>query len=168
RSEDGGETFDTVLFDRAFTGAAAGERIETTRNLHRLPDGRLLVTERGGRLLLIDDGQAREVGGVPEVTSLGQGGLLDVAVHPEFADNRWVYLTWSQGNDAGNQTATTLSRGRLEDDRLTDVQQIFVQDRYSSPGRHYGSRLAWLADGTLLMLGRDATLDASIRTALRI
>jgi len=116
-----------------------------------LPDGALLVTERGGRLLRIKNGSASEISGIPEVAARGQGGLLDVAVHPEFPDNGLVYLTWSQAGPDGVNSATTLSRGRLQGDQLTGVEQLFIQDRFSTPGRHYGSRLAWLPDGKLLM-----------------
>lgn len=116
-----------------------------------LPDGQMLVTERGGRLLRIDGAQVTAVSGAPEVAARGQGGLLDVALHPDFESNQLVYLTWSRAGDDGVQSATTLSRGRLDGDALIDVEQIFTQDRLSSPGRHYGSRLAWLPDGTLLM-----------------
>ncbi len=116
-----------------------------------LPDGRLLVTERTGRLLRIDNGQAQEISGTPEVAARGQGGLLDVALHPDFETNRLVYLTWSQAGPDGVNSATTLSRARLDGDRLVDLEQLFIQDRFSTPGRHYGSRLAWLPDGTLLM-----------------
>jgi len=116
-----------------------------------LPDGRILVTERTGRLLRIDGAAVTQIDGAPEVAARGQGGLLDVALHPDFESNRLVYLTWSRAGEDGAQSATTLSRGRLEGDALVDVEQIFTQDRLSSPGRHYGSRLAWLPDGTLLM-----------------
>jgi len=73
-----------------------------------------------------------------------------VTTHPDFASNRYIYLTYSRG-DGNDQTATALARGRLEGDSLHDVEDIFVQNRYSQPGRHYGSKLAWLPDGTLLM-----------------
>ncbi|PMR78630.1 glucose sorbosone dehydrogenase [Halomonas urumqiensis] len=117
-----------------------------------LPDGRMLVSERPGRLALIDEGgEVSHVTGLPEVSTRGQGGLLDVVVHPDFAepDNGWLYFTWSQPGDGG--TATTLSRARLDGDRLADRETLFVQNRFSGAGRHYGSRLAWLDDGTLLM-----------------
>ena len=116
-----------------------------------LPDGRLLITERGGRLLLIEDGAARPVSGTPDVAARGQGGLLDVSLHPDFKTQGWVYLTWSKAGPDGVESATALSRGRLDGDRLVDLEALFIQDRFSTPGRHYGSRLAWLADGTLLM-----------------
>ncbi|TDR56025.1 glucose/arabinose dehydrogenase [Halomonas ventosae] len=116
-----------------------------------LPDGQWLVTERPGRLVRIDaQGEVSRVSGVPEVSTRGQGGLLDVVLHPDYGEGSdWVYLTWSQAGNGGS--ATTLSRGRLEDDALVDLETLFVQDRFSRPGRHYGSRLAWLPDGTLLM-----------------
>ncbi|MDW7747108.1 PQQ-dependent sugar dehydrogenase [Halomonas sp.] len=116
-----------------------------------LPDGQWLVTERPGRLVRIDaQGEVSPVSGAPEVSTHGQGGLLDVALHPDYGQGSdWVYLTWSQAGDGGS--ATTLSRGRLEGDALVDLETLFVQDRFSRPGRHYGSRLAWLPDGTLLM-----------------
>lgn len=116
-----------------------------------LPDGQWLVTERPGRLVRIDaQGEVTPLSGAPEVSTRGQGGLLDVALHPDYGEGSdWVYLTWSQAGDGGS--ATTLSRGRLEGDALVDLETLFVQDRFSQPGRHYGSRLAWLPDGTLLM-----------------
>ncbi|HSP59358.1 MAG TPA: PQQ-dependent sugar dehydrogenase [Halomonas sp.] len=129
-----------------------------------LPDGRYLVTERPGTMALIDsEGDVVRLEGVPEISSHGQGGLLDIVLHPDYGnrgdsgesdgdgtgDHDWLYFTWSQAGDGG--TATTLSRARLEGERLVDVEQLFVQDRFSQPGRHYGSRLAWLDDGTLLM-----------------
>lgn len=119
-----------------------------------LPDGRFLVSERSGRLALIDaNGELIHLGGVPKVSANGQGGLLDVVLHPGYGrgdrEHDWIYFTWSQAGNSGS--ATTLSRARLKGDGLVDVEKLFVQDRFSSPGRHYGSRLAWLPDGTLLM-----------------
>ena len=114
-----------------------------------LPDGAYLVTERPGRLKLIRDGKATDVSGLPALSAIRQGGLLDVSLHPEFASNGFVYLTYSKGDAAG--TTTAMGRGRLEGSRLVDFEELFVQDRLSEPGRHYGSRLAWLSDGTLLL-----------------
>ncbi len=119
-----------------------------------LPDGRFLVTEKPGGLQLIDaEGTKSEVTGLPEdILARGQGGLMDVVVHPEYeADgNGWIYLTYSKDNGEG-QTATALIRARLNGTELVDVEEIFVQNRYSGPGRHYGSRVAFMHDGTLLV-----------------
>lgn len=115
-----------------------------------LPDGDYLVTERTGALLRISaDGSRQRIEGVPEAAVFRQGGLLDVSLHPQFPDNRWVYLSYSRGDD--ELTTTAVARGRLEGNRLVDVEEIFEQDRKSEPGRHYGSRFAWMADGTLLV-----------------
>jgi aldose sugar dehydrogenase len=114
-----------------------------------LPDGRLLVTERGGRLHLIDGGTRTEVGGTPPVHARNQGGLLDVAVHPDHAGNGWIYLTWSKGD--ADSTTTALSRARLDGTRLVGLEEIFVTNAWGQPGGHYGSRIVFLDDGTLLM-----------------
>jgi glucose/arabinose dehydrogenase len=153
----------------AMTPAAAGEvvaeRIQTQYQAIRvtrvaggleypwgiafLPDGSVLVTERPGRLQHIRGGQATPIAGLPAIQARRQGGLMDVALHPDFENNRWVYLSYSKGDAEG--TTTALGRGRLVDDRLEDFEEVFVQDRLSEPGRHYGSRIAWLSDGTLLL-----------------
>lgn len=114
-----------------------------------LPDGRLLVSERPGRLHLIDGGTRTEVTGVPRVHAQNQGGLLDVVPHPAFAENGWVYLTYSRGDSTA--TVTALARGRLEGSRLVDVQDLFTSNTPTRPGGHYGSRIVFLDDGTLLV-----------------
>ncbi|KUJ83869.1 glucose sorbosone dehydrogenase [Microbulbifer flavimaris] len=117
----------------------------------QLPDGRSLVTERRGRLALVDNGKVTYLDGVPEVSAVGQGGLLDVVLHPQYGDGEhdWIYLTYSKAGDEG--TATAMGRAKLKGDALTGFEELFVQDRFSQPGRHYGSRLAWREDGTLMM-----------------
>ena len=116
-----------------------------------LPDGRMLVTERSGTLNLVDpDGWTRQrVAGVPPVDARNQGGLLDVALHPDFGDNRFVYLTWSGAGEQGN--ATHLGRGRLEGGRLADFQALFVATPFADSTKHFGSRLVFDGDGHLFM-----------------
>ncbi len=116
-----------------------------------LPDGSALVTERPGRLRLIRDGRLdpKPVAGLPPVLAFGQGGLLDIALHPDFADNRLVYLTIATGTPEANRTA--LVRGRLEDHALRDATIIFQNADPKSGGQHFGSRLVWLPDKSLLM-----------------
>jgi len=125
----------------------------------QLPDGRFLITERRGRLALVDEGKVSYLEGVPEVSAAGQGGLLDVVLHPRYGDGShdWIYLTYSKASDkAGDKgTATALGRARLSGNALTEFEELFVQDRFSQPGRHYGSRLAWRDDGTLMMTVGD-------------
>ena len=118
-----------------------------------LPDGAVLITERPGRLRLVRDGklESTPIAGVPAVCACGQGGLLDVSLHPDFAQNRLVYLTFAQGTEDSNRTA--LARGRLNLDamRLEDTEIIFRNADAKSGTQHFGSRLVWLPDDTLLM-----------------
>ncbi len=109
----------------------------------------ILVTERPGRLRIIREGrlEPEPVAGVPEVWAGGQGGLLDVVAHPEFEENRWIYLTYSKPGQAGATTA--VARGRLENGRLTEVEDIFVADAWDRGGRHFGSRAVFDGDGYL-------------------
>lgn len=116
-----------------------------------LPDGSALVTERPGRLRRLRDDalDAEPIGGLPPILSHGQGGLLDVAPHPDFERNRLIYLTYATGTPDANRTA--LARGRLDGERLSDLEVIFENAHPKSGGQHFGSRLLWLPDGSLLM-----------------
>jgi len=117
-----------------------------------LPDGATLITERPGRMRVFNaDGTVRvdAVGGVPTVAAVGQGGLMDVALHPKFADNHLVYFTYSEGSSRANRTV--LARGVFDGTALTGVETIFAPTQYKPGGQHFGSRLLWLPDGTLLM-----------------
>jgi aldose sugar dehydrogenase len=118
-----------------------------------LPDGRMLVTEREGNLRVVSsDGTLSEpVAGLPEVSAVGQGGLLDVALHPKFSDNRLVYLSFSEPREGGN--ATSVVRGKLSDDArgLDGVEVIFRQQPATSGGHHFGSRLVFDRTGALFV-----------------
>lgn len=115
-----------------------------------LPGGDMLITERPGRLRVVRDGRLLPdpVAGVPEVFARGQGGLLDVVPHPDFATNRLLYLSYSKalGDD---ESTTAVARGTLENDRLTGVEELFEAD---SRGRgHYGSRIVFDGEGHIFV-----------------
>jgi len=116
-----------------------------------LPDGRMLVTERPGRLRIVNaEGQlSSPIQGVPEVAARGQGGLLDVTLDPQFAQNSLVYLSYAEAGDGGAGTA--VARGRLEGERLNDVEVIFRQTPKTSGPNHFGSRLVFSGDGKLFI-----------------
>ena len=118
------------------------EGLEEPWGMAFLPDSDLLVTEKPGRLRVVRNGTliADPVRGVPEVHARGQGGLLDIQLHPDFASNRLVYLTYSKPLPGGEST-TALIRGTFEGHRLLDVEELFVAE---SRGRgHYGSRIVF-------------------------
>ena len=126
-----------------------------------LPGGDMLVTERPGRLRIIRDGilLAEPVPGTPEVFAQGQGGLLDVVPHPNFAANRLLYLTFSKPYADREGATTAVVRGRFENDRLMDVEEIFVAQ---SVGRgHYGSRLAFDGNGYLFVTVGDRQVPST-------
>jgi glucose/arabinose dehydrogenase len=113
-----------------------------------LPDGRILITERPGRLKIFADGYMTSVRGLPGISAVSQGGLLDLALHPDYEDNGWIYMSYSSG--AGSDLGTRIARARLQGDRLVDFEELFRMRRGGSGGRHFGSRLLFLPDRTLL------------------
>lgn len=139
--------------DHEFRVVTVAEGLVNPWSMTFLPGGDMLVTERPGRLRIVRGGKLLEapVAGVPEVFARGQGGLLDVVLHPNFAANRLVYLSYSKptGDSLGGST-TAVARGRFENDRLTGVQDIFVATT-RGPGGHYGSRLVFDRNGFLFI-----------------
>ena len=120
-----------------------------------LPDGRFLVTERAGRLRIVErDGRLGEpVAGLPPVDAGGQCGLLDVVLDPKFAENSFVYWSYAEAGEGGNSTA--VARGRLQGNRMADVQVIFRQLPKVSSTLHCGSRLVFARDGRLFVVLGD-------------
>jgi glucose/arabinose dehydrogenase len=116
-----------------------------------LPDGGMLVTERPGRLRLIAQGklQQQPLAGVPQVVARGQGGLLDVALHPKFSENKLVYLTYSGAGEGG--VNTEVARAAYNNGRLENLQVIFKSQPKTSGNNHYGSKLLFHPDGTLFV-----------------
>ncbi len=115
-----------------------------------LPDGGILITEREGRLRRVVDGvlQPQPLAGVPPVDARGQGGLLDVTLHPDFANTQWVYLSFAHpAGDGLNNTRVV--RGRLTEAGLVDVETIFDAQPAVRSTAHFGSRLAFAPDGSL-------------------
>jgi glucose/arabinose dehydrogenase len=118
-----------------------------------LPDGSMLVTERPGRLRIIRNGvlQPEPIAGVPEVRAINQGGLMEVALHPNFAQNGLVYLTYSKAGPGESSATTALHRARFDGRQLVEGRDIFVADAWSETNLHFGSRLAFGRDGMLYM-----------------
>ena len=146
-SAQNGDTFHST--HHTYRAVPVADGLEHPWGMAFLPNGDMLVTERPGRLRIIRDGQllSEPVAGVPEVLAEGQGGLLDVVAHPDFASNKLVYLSYSKPYEDSEGATTAIVRGRFENDQFSDVEQIFVAD---SRGRgHYGCRLAFDGNGYL-------------------
>ena len=150
---------------------AAGYRVETVASglehpwsLAFLPGGRLLVTERPGRLRVIEPGpdgrlqlRPEPVAGVPAVLARGQAGLFDVVVDPAFVVNGRVLLSFAHGQTEANHLRVV--RARFDGRQLLDVQPIFTSQPAKTETQHFGGRMAWLADGSLLLGMGDGNLD---------
>jgi len=123
-----------------------------------LPDGTILVTEKAGALRSIgaDRKLSEPIAGLPEVAAVGQGGLLDIALHPNFEQTRLVFLSFAEPREDG-KNATSVMRGRLSEDfrSLTDVKVIFRQQPAYDGGGHFGSRLAFDRTGALFVTTGD-------------
>ena len=114
-----------------------------------LPGGDILVTEKPGRLRIVRDGQLlpEAVPGVPEVLYQGQGGMFEVVAHPNFSENRWVYLSYAK--PVGDSSSTAIVRGRFENDQLTNVVEVFTAEALGFG--HYGGKIVFDNDGYMFL-----------------
>lgn len=141
-----------------YRAVAVAAGLDQPRSLAILPDGAMLIAERPGRLRLIRDGKLAEepVKGAPEVWSEGEGGLLDVAPHPDFPRNGLVYLSYAASRRAPEEPAregatTMVARGRLKGDALEEVSVLFAAEPWATTAANFGSRLLF-ASGNLLFV----------------
>ncbi|MCA1780116.1 MAG: PQQ-dependent sugar dehydrogenase [Xanthomonadaceae bacterium] len=130
---------------------AIAEGLEHPWSIAWLPDGTALVTERPGRLRMIRDGRllAAPIDGVPAVHAASQGGLFEALPDPNYANNGWLYLSYAYGTSKAN--ATRVARARLENMRLVDLEVLFTASPMKDTPVHYGGRMTWLPDATLLI-----------------
>ncbi len=114
-----------------------------------LPDGRMLITEKSGNLVMVENGEVHEqsIGGVPEVLDFGQGGFMDVVLHPNYEENGWIYFSYTKPLGENNHTA--IARARLNGHELIDFEELFVGDPPMPTRFHFGSRIAFDSNGYL-------------------
>jgi len=158
-----GQAQDTVyrsaLHDYRLETVAEG--LEHVWSIVFLPGGDMLVTERPGRLRIIRDGKLVDdpVQGVPQVFAVGQGGLFDVVLHPNFEQNRLLYFSYARPGADSSLSTTAVARARFENDELSNLEDIFVAD---TKGRgHYGGRLAFDKEGYLFVTVGDRQASPS-------
>lgn len=114
-----------------------------------LPDGTMLVTEKSGVLYHIKKGIKTEIKNVPAVYTRGQGGLLDIALHPDYARNGWIYITYSSDEGEGSGGNTKLIRAKLLDGSLTQIESLYKATPNTTKGQHFGSRIVFDNEGYL-------------------
>lgn len=116
-----------------------------------LHDGRPIVTTKSGGLYVVQDGSFVQIPmqGLTQLYTGGQGGLMDIALHPDYPDKPWIYFTASRGTAQSNRTS--LLRGNFDGSTVSGIEVLFEVNKAKSGGAHFGSRLLWLSDGTLLM-----------------
>ena len=136
-----------------------------------LPGGEMLITERSGRMNLVEDETVTELDGLPDIRDGGQGGLLDVAIHPDYEENGWIYFTYSYVD--GHDSNTALARAQLGDGELTDVEELYQPEITYTATQHFGSRIVIPGDGTVVFTigdrgNRDQSQDRSDPTGSTI
>ncbi len=114
-----------------------------------LPDGSLLISEKSGTLIRFRDGVKTGIKGVPEVYLRGQGGLMDLELHPKYGENGWVYLSYASGEGAEKGGHTAIARARLSGDQLVDLQVLYKAVPNTTKGQHFGSRIEFDDNGYL-------------------
>nr|WP_246802082.1 PQQ-dependent sugar dehydrogenase [Ensifer sp. ENS06] len=142
---------------REFPSEHGSVRVETLAtglehpwSVEALPDGGLIVSERPGRLRILRDGKlSKPLTGVPEVAERGQGGLLDIALDPRFAETRTLYLTMAANGKGGYGTVVLRAKLAADGTGLTDVKELFRMSKFTGKGQHFGSRIAIAPDGSL-------------------
>lgn len=114
-----------------------------------LPDNSMLITEKSGILIHAKNGRKKEISGLPKVEEYGQGGLMDIALHPDFEKNRYIYFTYATSEGPGRGVNTALMRAVFKDGALSNQKVLYKATPNASPGQHFGSRIAFDREGYL-------------------
>lgn len=118
-----------------------------------LPEGGLLIAEKAGEMILFKDGQKTTLEGMPEVTVLGQGGLMDVVLHPDYKKNGWIYFSYASSEGEGEGANTAIARAKLNGNQLTDLEVLYKAGPNSTRGVHFGSRIVFEGDYMYFTIG---------------
>ena len=137
---------------QAFRVSTLTRGLENPWSMAFLPDGRMLLTERAGRMRILDKHfklDPTPIEGLPDIVARGQGGLFDVVLHPDFSSNGWIY--WSYNAPGPGGWGTALARGKLQGHRMIDVQVLFSMEPKTRSGQHFGGRIVFDKTGHLFL-----------------
>lgn len=152
-----------LLITLSFTACAQDKNPVNNKNTHEvvvaelnipwgftfLPDGAMLITEKSGELIHFKDGEKTIVTGLPEIYVRGQGGLMDVILHPDFKNNNYIYFSYASSEGEGDGGNTAIARAKLNNNALTDLEVLYKATPNTRRGQHFGSRLVFDKDGYL-------------------
>ena len=125
------------------------DRLDIPWGLVFLPDGSMLISEKAGVLLHVKEGTRTEIGGLPEIGRIGQGGFLDLELHPDYANNGWLYFTYTSTEGEGSGGNTALMRAKIDGNQLVDQQLLYKATPNTQKGQHFGSRIEFDREGYL-------------------
>lgn len=142
RPEEGQQTVN--VSEGTYTPELYFSEVQIPWGMAWLPNGDMLVTDRGGELLLVREGSlVASIEGVPEVFARGQGGLLDIEVHPEYEKNGWIYIAYSSPEGPGQGANTAIMRAKLKNNTLVEKEVLYKAEPNSTRGQHYAGRIAF-------------------------
>ena len=151
-----------------FTLEPVVEKIQNPWGMAFLPDGGILVTEKSGKLLLFQAGKTTEIQNLPEIYVKGQGGLMDVELHPNYKENGWIYLSFASDKGEGTGGNTAIMRAKLNGNRLVNNQLLYKGTPNTTKGQHFGSRLEFDNEGNLYFsIGDRANRDVNPQDVTR-
>ncbi len=133
----------------AYTTEIVVPELDIPWGMEFLPDGSMLITEKTGTLVHFKDGQKHTIEGLPEVYVRGQGGLLDIKLHPDYSSNGWIYFSYSSPEGEGTGGNTAILRAKLNGTNLSDIEQLYKGVPNTKRGQHWGSRLEFDKEGYL-------------------
>lgn len=134
---------------RSYTIETVVKNLNNPWGMTWLPDGSMLITEKSGDLIHFKNGIKTFIENIPDVYVRGQGGLMDIELHPNYIENGWIYMTFNSNEDGGKGGNTKLIRAKLDGKRLTNIEDLYKAEPNSTAGRHFGSRIEFDDDGFL-------------------
>lgn len=132
-----------------FTARLFVDDLQNPWGMAFLPDGALLVTEKAGKLLYVKNGKKTTISNIPAIYNRGQGGLMDVELHPNYTENGWIYFSYASSEGKGNGGNTAIIRAKLKENRLIQQEILYKAVPNTSKGQHFGSRLEFDQEGFL-------------------